>query len=123
MTEEDIKRFEKTDSQINGLYDEISLLSKKNPNDAVNKFKLKFINQTLLDANILLIDVYKPYDIFNIFDDNDLPTTSDVTMILLQYLKCLEKLRCDNIAPKTGAYYWIINDNISNIRTKRPTNI
>ena len=47
MTRENVIQFKKVLSQINGLYKEIGLLSKKNPNDAVNKFKLTSINQTI----------------------------------------------------------------------------
>lgn len=41
MTKEDIELYQKVFSQISGLYKEIGLLSKKNPNDAVNNFKIK----------------------------------------------------------------------------------
>lgn len=120
MTEEEVNQFEKTQSQLNGLYIEIGLLSKKNPNDLVNKFKLKFINQTINESNQLLGDDYKPYISFHQFEDEELPTTSDVTMILEQYLNCLEKFRCDKIKYQSGEYYWVIGGKISDIGTHRP---
>lgn len=123
MTEESIHQFEKTEGQLSGLYKEISLLSKKNPNDLINKFKLKFINQTLKESNDLLGDKYKPYATFEIFEEDNLPTTSDVTMILEQYLNCLEKLRCDNIKYEYGEYYWLIDNKISKIETHRPSKL
>jgi hypothetical protein len=55
-SEEEVIQFEKVQTQIKGLYNEIGILSKKNPNDAVNKFKLKFINQSLIEANDILKD-------------------------------------------------------------------
>lgn len=44
MTKEDIELYQKVFPQINGLYKEIGLLSKKNPNDVVNDFKIRFIS-------------------------------------------------------------------------------
>ncbi len=120
MTEENVNQFEKTQSQLEGLYKELSLLSKKNPNDAVNKFKLKFINQSLAESNDLLGENHKPYSHFNQFEDDDVPTTSDVTLMLEQYLNCLEKFRCDNIENHHGTYYWLVNGEKSNIKTNRP---
>ena len=43
MNKNDIDIFEKLSGQLISVYEEISLLSKKNPNDAINKFKLKFL--------------------------------------------------------------------------------
>lgn len=120
MTEEQVSQFEKTQSQLNGLYIEIGLLSKKNPNDAVNKFKLKFINKTILESNELLGEEYKPYREFDKFEEEDVPTTSDVTMMLEQYINCLEKLRSDNLAYSGVSYYWLVDDHISDIKTANP---
>ena len=122
MNKEDVNKFEKVQGQIDGLYKEIGLLSKKSPNDAVNKFKLKFINQILEEANGLLQGAYKPLEGFDKFDDEDLPTNSDVTMIFEQYLSCFEKLRSDNITTKqyvTG-WFWIVDGEASNIKTSTP---
>lgn len=120
MNEESINQFEKTQSQLSGLYVEISLLSKKNPNEAVNKFKLKFINKILIESNELLGDDYLPFIEFERFNEDDLPTTSDVTMILQQYLNCLEKLRSDNLEYRSGEYYWVIDGQISDMKTAHP---
>jgi len=121
MTEEEINKFEKIQGQIKGLYNEIGTLSKKNPNDALNKFKLKFINQLLVLSNAFLIGDYKPLEGFEQFEDDDLPTASDVTVILEQYLNCFEKLRSDNIyQERTRAWHWLVNGKPSEIRTTTP---
>jgi hypothetical protein len=91
-------------------------------NDAVNKFKLKFINQILVETNTLLKEEYKPLEGFNSFEEDELPTNSDVTMIFEQYLSCLEKLRSDNITTveyKMG-WFWIIEGEPSEIKTSKP---
>jgi hypothetical protein len=121
MKEEEINKFEKAQTQVKGLYTEISLLSKKNPNDAVNKFKLKFINQLLSESNGILGKKYKPFEDFNNFPDDELPTVSDVVMIFEQYLSCLEKFRSDNIIYGSPYWYWKTNDGkASNIKTESP---
>lgn len=125
MTEEEVVRFEKTQGQIQGLYTEVGILSKKSPNDALNKFKLKFINQLLVLANEFLIDNYKPLEGFEIFDDNDIPTNSDVVIILEQYLHCLERLRFDNISTtySKNGWYWLIDGKVSDKRTHSPVKL
>ena len=82
---------------IEGLHREISTLAKKSPNDALNQFKLKFLNSTLADANDLLGTSYKPLDEFEQFDSDDVPTNSDATFVLTCYLEEIERMRADNI--------------------------
>jgi hypothetical protein len=66
MNKNDIDIFEKLSGQLISVYEEISLLSKKNPNDAINKFKLKFLNKLINDSNEFLSEKYKPFDEFSI---------------------------------------------------------
>lgn len=120
MTREDIDTFEKTRTQLESLHLEIGALSKKAQNDAINKFKLKFVNQSIASANSILGTTYMPYTDFTQFEEDDVPSNSDVTMILGQYLNCLEKLRDDNIITSHGWWYWLIDGKQSDIRTKAP---
>ncbi|MBW8042250.1 MAG: hypothetical protein FVQ85_19935 [Planctomycetes bacterium] len=116
----EIDKFEKTNEQLKALHGEIGILSKKKPDDAINKFKLQFVNNVLKNANELLGKQYKPFSEFDLFDKDDIPTNSDVIMILAQYLNCMEKLRSDNIFNKGGCYYWLIKDETTDFRTSRP---
>ena len=97
MNRNDVNTFEKISVQLLGVYEEVSLLSKKNPNDVLNKFKLKFINKLLNQSNSFLTNEYKPFDDFELFDEDDMPQNSDIVFILSQYLQCFEKLRADNV--------------------------
>lgn len=106
MNKENVDVFEKLSGQLISVYEEISLLSKKNPNDAVNKFKLKFINKLVKDSNKFLSKRYKPFGDFDSFDEDDIPQNSDVVFILSQYLQCFEKLRSDNVIIRGGKWYW-----------------
>ena len=119
-SEDEVIQFEKIQTQIKGLYNEVGILSKKNPNDAVNKFKLKFINQSLKEANDILKDK-KPYSDFDVFSSDDMPSVSDVVMILEQYYSALEKIRCANIKMEWGHWYWIINGKLSDHKTNSST--
>jgi hypothetical protein len=122
MKKKDVDVFEKLQAQLDGLHLEISSLSKKSQNDALNKFKLKFVNQILREANDLLGDKYKPFSDFGLFDENDLPTNSDVAMMLTQYLSCFEKLRADNVTKEERGikWYWMVDGKMSDIRTVMP---
>lgn len=75
-------------SLIRTLRFEFRELSSKKPNDQVNTFKLKYVNQAIKEANELLKD-NKPYKDFAEFKEEDLPTNSDVLMILSIYLDAL----------------------------------
>src|SRR5690554_1796537 len=131
MNKQDINNFEKTQSQLEGLLVEVTNLAKKSPNDGVNKFKLKFINEIILNSNKILGKSYKPLDSFEKFDEDDLPSNSDVTFILSQYLSCFEKLRSDNIYRKQEydgnkyfyEWFWVVDKSKSTIKTSPPKKI
>lgn len=123
MTKQEVDTFEKIQAQLEGLHSEISALSKKSQNDALNKFKLNFVNQILSEANKLLGKEYKPFPDFEIFDENEIPTNSDAAMMLTQYLSCFEKLRADNVVQDYGDWYWVINKKMSEIKTIMPKKI
>ena len=72
---------------MEGLHKEITALTRKSPNDAVNEFKLRFINSVIAEANLLLGDKYKPLQGFEQFNSDDLPSNSDVTFIIWQYIE------------------------------------
>ena len=124
MTIKEIKLYEKLHAQLEGLYNEVANLSKKSPDDAVNKFKLKFINGLLKEINKFLKDESKPFNDFISFEENEVPTNSDVVLILAQYLSCLEKLRADNISFRYGNWHWDVSDSSDKkIRTAPPKKI
>lgn len=123
MTRQEVNNFEKLQAQLEGLHNEISALSKKSQNDALNKFKLKFVNKIISDSNELLGSNYKPFSDFDTFDENDMPSNSDVAMMLAQYLSCFEKLRADNVKQDFGSWYWVIDGKQSDNKTVMPKKI
>ena len=124
MKKEDVDAFEKLVGQIQSVYDEISILSKKSPNDALNKFKLGFVNKLLAASNLFLDEEYKPFADFDVLDEDQVPTNSDVVFILTQYLQCFEKFRADNVEMYIGEWYWVIESDdegdTERIKTVKP---
>jgi hypothetical protein len=110
-----IDEFSKLLLQTNKLLNDFLELSKKKPNDAVNKFKLKIVNNLLSTANKILTKKYIPFEGFDLFDEDDLPTNSDVVVILDQYVACLKKFGRDSTEYEDYRHYWVINGKRCNI--------
>jgi hypothetical protein len=119
MKAKDVDKFEKVKAQIAQLHSEISVLSKGKPDNPINKFKLKFINEKLLEANAILKGEFKPFKDFTSFDEAELPSSSDVVMILSQYLDGLEAWRCAHVHQESYTWYWDVDGEA--IRTQSPT--
>jgi hypothetical protein len=119
MKATDVNFFEKVKAQLGQLRSEVSALSKSKPDNPINKFKLGFINEKLAEANTILTGEFTPFKDFTVFDVENLPTNSDVVMILSQYLDGLEAWRCANI--HYSEYEWQWNVNEERITTEQPS--
>jgi hypothetical protein len=122
ITRQQASEFEKTNAQLIGLFEEITALSRKNPDSPVNRFKLNLINHCLTASNNILGDHYRPFADFDHFEEDELPTNRDVVLVLSQYLSCLEKLRADNIRqkPYTDEWHWDIQEEGEDLKTAPP---
>lgn len=121
--EDEVKNLGKLIVQLQGLHTEISLLAKKSPNDGLNLFKLKLVNKVLTRGNEILTGHYKPFEDFDEFDEEALPTNSDVTMILTLYIEQAERFRSDNVVYSDYEWWYVINGAPSKIQGKPPTKI
>jgi hypothetical protein len=83
MREAEIENFEKAEAQLQGLHEEIGILSKKRPDKAVNGWKLKFVNKILEKANGILEERYRPFGGFEAIGGL---TNSDVVMMSAGWL-------------------------------------
>ena len=110
-----IDEFLKLLLQVGKLLNDFFELSKKKPNDAVNKFKLKLVNNLLRIANKILTKNYMPFEDFKLFDEDDLPTNSDVVVIIAQYVACLKKFGRDSTEYHDYTNYWVINGKRSKV--------
>lgn len=123
-TIEDIQNFEKIQTQLISLHGELSLLSKKAPNDSVNIFKLKLINTVISKANDILENENLPFDDFNQFDVEEIPSNSDVVLVLGQYINCLDERKITRIIRVvTGYWYWRLNGEKTEIVTSEPKKV
>ena len=52
---------------------------------------------------------YLPFDDFYEFDEDDIPSASDVVLILSQYMKSMDKFRYDHTKYFKGRYYWVLD--------------
>ncbi|MGG5812395.1 hypothetical protein [Falsiroseomonas sp. CW058] len=123
MNKDEIDVFEKLVGQLQSLHSELGALAKKSPKDAVNTFKLKFVNSTLQKCNEIFGERYRPFEDFEAFSTDDMPSNSDVTFIISQYIECAEKFRSDNIFQRSGYWLWRIDGEKSDqatIRTAPP---
>ncbi len=122
-SKEDIEALERLIGQLQSLHTEISQLAKKSPNDAVNPFKMKLINKVISAGNTVLGPGYLPFEDFEEFDIDDVPTNSDVTLILSQYLEQAERFRSDNVIYNSGNFWYTLNGEVSGIEAARPSRI
>lgn len=125
MTVEQIADFEKILAQLKSFYVDTNVLVKKNPREEMNTFKLKLINKVLVKANAIVGDS-KPFADFTEFNiDEDMPNNSDVSMILGQYISCMEVIKKDNVHPYSGRWYWKTTDDAESreISTSAPADL
>ena len=125
MTVEQIADFEKILAQLKSFYYDTNVLVKKNPREEMNTFKLKLINKVLVKANAIVGDS-KPFADFAEFNiDEDMPNNSDVSMILGQYISCMEVIKKDNVHPYSGRWYWKTTDDAESreISTSAPADL
>lgn len=118
-----VERLEKLIGQLQGLHSEITLLAKRSPNDAVNTFKLNIINRVVKIGNDVLEPHYLPFDDFDGFNSDDIPSTSDVALVLAQYMEEAERYRSDNIRPHAGHWVYVLNGEASDIRSGAPSKV
>ena len=124
MKRSQVDELEKLIGQLDSLHAELTALAKKSPNDAVNTFKLRFVNTTISNCNALLAKKYKPFDNFDQFDTDDVPSNSDLTFIIAQYMQSLEKYRSDNIKTDSiGRWIYVLKDSNESIRTSAPAKL
>ena len=107
--------------QLRGLHSEVAQLAKKAPNDAVNAFKLRLINKVIEAGNAVLVQAYRPFLEFEKFEIDDVPTNSDVTLILNQYMEQAERYRSDNVVWKDGSWKYMLDGVASNVKAAAPS--
>lgn len=92
---------------IKSMYSEFKEISKKKPESAVSKNKIKIANRLLERLRIILADE-DTIEFLDILDEDDVPQISDVTLILSQYVASLEAFRSKYFGWNGTEYTWYI---------------
>jgi hypothetical protein len=120
---EKVERLERLIGQLEGAYNEIAALAKKSPNDGVNVFKINLVNRIVEQCNGFLPQDYMPVRDFANFDVDSVPSNSDVTFVLSQYLQALERFRADNIKMEMGSWYYDLAEGGEDIPAAAPAKL
>ena len=116
---EEVQDFERLEQQLHSMLSEMSELSKKRANDGLNKFKLRLVN-VLLERMNKVLGEQKPFTGFDTFDENDLPTNSDVVVMLSQYAAAMFQFRLENTEVRGIKWYWPLPAKQDPIETDSP---
>ena len=81
------------------------------------------INKVINESNKVLGDKYKPFEEFDKFEEDDLPSNSDVTMVLAQYIEEAERYRSDNVTQVHGRWYYVVDGESSEIPSGMPSKV
>jgi hypothetical protein len=87
-----VDTYETTIPLLRAMYIEFQDLSKKKPDAAVSKSKIKIANRLLSEARTVLIDE-KTIGFLDLIDEDDVPQVSDVTLIMSQYVAAMGAFR------------------------------
>jgi hypothetical protein len=74
---------------LNAMYGEFKELSKKKPDAAISKNKIKIVNR-LLDKVRFVLAGEDSIEFLDLLDEDSVPQASDVTLILSQYVAAMD---------------------------------
>ncbi|WP_448034236.1 hypothetical protein [Bradyrhizobium liaoningense] len=123
MNHQEVEEFRKMAAQLDALHLEALAASKKSPDKPVSAFKVNLANSVLEQAKRVLGPSAPAMD-FVKFDKDDLPTNSDLSFIVTQFVECAEKVRAENIQRRAnGTWYWNISGAFSDIVAAAPKGV
>jgi hypothetical protein len=92
---------------LEAMYIEFKELSKKKPDSAVSKSKIKITNR-LLEKVRTVLDESSSIEFLDLLDEDDLPQVSDVTLILSQYVASMKEFRKRHYGYYHDEHQWVI---------------
>lgn len=114
MKREEVERYEELLSKLMSIRNDIAALSSKKPGEPLNKFKIKYVNDVLMKINDL-IGTDKPYDDFEVFDEETLPTNSDSLLIINLYINGMHRFKMHNSSDQSIDFDWSHKEKVWNI--------
>ena len=91
-TEKDIENYSLLMDMLHAQRQEFALLSKKKSDGPLNKMKIKMVNRVIEPLNELLINE-PSHKFLDVLNEDEMPTNSDVVLIISQYEKALQNFR------------------------------
>lgn len=92
---------------LEAMYTEFKELSKKKPNSAVSKSKIRIVNRLLERVRTVLSDE-ESIGYLDMLDEDDVPQASDVTLILSQYVASMNAFTTKHYGYNNGERNWFI---------------
>ena len=89
-TEEEIDKFEMLSGFLNSISYEMEEFSKKKPDGALNKLKVKMINRILEQVKDILSSE-PTAEFLDLLDDETLPSNSDAVLIIGQFKSAIDQ--------------------------------
>ncbi|OLF59343.1 hypothetical protein BTN33_12145 [Aeromonas veronii] len=89
------------------MYTEFKEISKKKPDAAVSKSKMKIVNRLLEKVRTVLSDE-ESIDFLDMLDEDDVPQASDVTLILSQYMAAMNAFHDKHYGWNGSNHVWFI---------------
>ncbi|MDH5547012.1 MAG: hypothetical protein OEZ43_15580 [Gammaproteobacteria bacterium] len=86
---------------LKSMYEEFKELSKKKPDSAVSKSKIKIVNRLLGKIRIIL-ENEDSIEFLDMLDEDEVPQASDVTLILSQYVAAMTGFKQKYYGYKSG---------------------
>jgi len=91
-TDKDIENYSLLSDMLNAQRREFDLLSKKKADGALNKMKIKMVNRVIEPLNKLFKNE-PSHKFLDVLDENDMPTNSDVVLIISQYEAAINEFK------------------------------
>lgn len=105
VTQNDVDQYELLLPLLQASYHEIETLSKKKPDSPLNAYKVKVINR-ILDPIKELLKSEPSFVFLDTLNTDELPTNSDVVLLLSQYQKSMNIYHTEHYSNST--YQWKI---------------
>jgi hypothetical protein len=105
-----VNLYEVTMPLIKAMFDEFKELSKKKPEGAVNKSKIKVVNRLLGKCREVLQSELS-IEYLDLLDEDDLPQNSDVVLMLSQYVAAMKKFHDDHYGYDGHEHKWFVGKN------------
>jgi hypothetical protein len=92
---------------LEAMYSEFKELSKKKPDSAVSKNKIKIVNRLLERVRVVLSDE-ESIGFLDMLDEEDIPQSSDVTLILSQYVAAMKAFHEKHYGWDGSNHIWFV---------------